>query len=396
MIEFFADLHVHIGRTTDGKPVKISASPQLTFPRILEEAANRKGIEMVGVVDCISPGVLEDVAALLDDGRMEPVAGGGLRYGKCLTVILAAEIGADVQGKEAHFLAYVPTYEAARDLSTSLTPYVTNLQLSSQKARLSCDALFDLTEGVGGILVPAHVFTPHKGVYGQCVDTLTNAFEEQHIQNLAAIELGLGADTALALRIQELDTIPFVSNSDAHSLKRIGREYNRIQATTCSFNGLRQALTGEEGRIVANYGIDPRLGKYRRTWCHTCDQPIPLLPNRRCPMCSGTNLTVGVIDRVAELADRSPEEVSELIQHRPPYVYQIPLEFVPGVGPRTMDKLLNHFGTEMNILHRTSEEELAAVVGPSVAQNIVAAREGRLQLTEGGGGVYGRLDSINA
>lgn len=396
MIELFADLHIHIGRTTTGQRVKMAASDRLTFPGILREAAERKGLDMVGIVDCASVGVLDDVAAMIERGEMSPLDDGGLRYRDKLTVILAAEIGANANGREAHFLSFLPTYEAARAYSTSLAPYVTNRQLSSQKARLDAADLLALTKQVGGFFVPAHVFTPHKGYYGHCAARLHASFNGAHFDHIAAVELGLSADTAMAARISELDEIAFVSNSDAHSLKRIGREYNRIRVDSVSFAGLRRALLGHSGGIVTNYGLDPRLGKYHRTWCHVCDAKIPLRADRRCPKCGEGDLTVGVHDRLEEVADRSALEASEALTRRPLYVHQVPLEFVPGVGARTIDRLLAAFGTEMDILHRVTRDELAAVLPERVVTHIVLARSGRLSLLPGGGGVYGRVASRNA
>ena len=78
-------------------------------------------------------------------------------------------------------------------------------------------------------------------------------------------------------------------------------------------------------------------------------------------------------------------------ENRPPYVYQIPLSFIPGLGGKTIDKLLNHFETEMTILHRLSKDDIEAVVGEKIASQIINSREGKVQIQSGGGGVYGKL-----
>ena len=100
---------------------------------------------------------------------------------------------------------------------------------------------------------------------------------------------------------------------------------------------------------------------------------------------------MGVFDRLLEVADRDEEEAALWAARRPPYVHQVPLEFIPGVGPRTLSRLLSAFGTEMNILHRVSAEALAEVVPRPVAERIVLARSGRLRLAAGGGGRYGKV-----
>src|SRR5690606_6878867 len=116
---------------------------------------------------------------------------------------------------------------------------------------------------------------------------------------------------------------------------------------------------------------------------------IPLNKERTCPACGSNRITVGVSDRLEEVADRA----QGALEGRPPYVHQVPLEFVPGVGRRTLNALLEAFGTEMNVLHRASEKELAAVVGEKVAQRIVMARTGHLRIVSGGGGKYGRIEA---
>jgi PHP family Zn ribbon phosphoesterase len=99
-------------------------------------------------------------------------------------------------------------------------------------------------------------------------------------------------------------------------------------------------------------------------------------------------VVVGVRDRLEIIRDRDYPEM----QSRPPYNYQIPLEFIPRVGPKTIDKLIDHFGSEMKVLHDASYEEIAEVVKEDMARNIVLAREGKLGIDVGGGGVYGRIE----
>lgn len=388
MIEYFADLHVHIGRTQGGAPVKVTASAGLTFENILHEAVYRKGIDAVAVVDCASPGVLCDITGMLKTGEMRVQEGGGLLFREKLAVFPAAEIGVDVGRGEAHFIAYLPDHEAAAEFSCRLEAHVTNVHLSSQKARCDAACLLRLSLECGGFLIPAHAFTPHKGYYGRSANRLGDFFSLSEIEAMPSVELGLSCDTSMASRICELDRFSFLSNSDAHSLAKIAREYNRIRAKDLSFEGLKRALVGEEGGIVANYGLDPRLGKYHRTYCNGCKEHIPLTPDRTCPRCGGKEIVAGVADRLEEIADRPSTHVPT---GRPPYFYQVPLEYVPGVGRRTLDRLIAAFGSEMQVLHAASEEQLAEVVPARVARAIVAAREGRLVFAEGGGGIYGKV-----
>ena len=117
-------------------------------------------------------------------------------------------------------------------------------------------------------------------VSGSSVETYVECAEKiAELDKIPAIELGLSSDTFLADKISELETKSFLTNSDAHSLPKIAREYNRIQVEGISFKDFLKALKREDGRkILANYGMDPKLGKYHRTYCETCDKRIP----RRC------------------------------------------------------------------------------------------------------------------
>ena len=223
-----------------------------------------------------------------------------------------------------------------------------------------------------------------------CLSSTARHSDKEKFNKIFAIELGLSADTELADQISELETRTFITNSDAHSLPKIAREYNKILVEDISFKELLKALKNEDGRkILCNYGLDPKLGKYHRTYCETCDRPIEGEPPIfECPECHGTNITMGVLDRIVSIRDK---EKSISPANRPPYIYQVPLTFIPGLGSKTIDKLLNTFETEMNVLHKLSEDDIEAVVGEKVAKTIVAAREGKATIQAGGGGVYGKL-----
>ena len=105
--------------------------------------------------------------------------------------------------------------------------------------------------------------------------------------------------------------------------------------------------------------------------------------------CDSRNITMGVYDRIEIIKDKKETKSPDI---RPEYVYQYPLTFIPGVGGKTIDKLLEHFGTEMTILHQLSDDDIEAVVGSKVAQNIIKARDGKMHIVEGGGGVYGKVE----
>ena len=151
------------------------------------------------------------------------------------------------------------------------------------------------------------------------------------------------------------------------------------------------ALKNENGRkIVSNYGLDPKLGKYHRTYCEVCDKRIDgIAPVTKCNTCDSRNITMGVYDRIEIIKDKKDTKSPKF---RPEYIYQIPLTFIPGVGGKTINKLLDYFGTEMTILHKLSNDDIEAIVGEKVAKNIISARDGKMHIVEGGGGVYGKVE----
>ena len=396
MYEVFADLHVHIGRSEKGKPIKITAAKTLNFANIAKECAERKGINIVGIIDCASPYVIEDIENFLKTGDAYELEDGGIIYKDKVCILLGNEVETSEKGRNgkcgsAHNVCFFPHLKDIKGFSKEMSNHIKNITLSTQRSDLSGYDLIDIVEKYNGILIPAHVFTPHKSYYGNCTDRLENIFKEK-FDKIFAIELGLSSDTYLADTISELESRTFVTNSDAHSLPKIAREYNKIQVEDISFKEVVMALKNEQGRkIVANYGLDPKLGKYHRTYCDDCEKSIETKePVEICPICGGKNVTFGVFDRIELIKDKvktvSPEQ-------RPPYIYQIPLGFIPGLGGKTIDKLLSNFETEMNILHKLSKDDIEAVVGEKLADNIVNARQGNMKIYSGGGGNYGKIET---
>ncbi|WNS74110.1 endonuclease Q family protein [Bacillus sp. DTU_2020_1000418_1_SI_GHA_SEK_038] len=385
MKDYYSDLHIHIGRTMTGKPVKITGAKSLTFTNIIEHARNEKGLNMIGIIDCHSPEVILEIAQLMETGDVTEHQEGGLQYGD-LTIIPGSELeiyDENCQGP-IHVLCYFPTLTIMKEFSYWLSNHLKNITLSSQRIYASGRGLQTKVKELGGLFIPAHVFTPFKSLYGKGVHrSLEEVFDKDQID---AIELGLSADTAMADQIKELHNYSFLTNSDAHSLKKIAREYHVLQMAEPSFLELERALKGEDGRrIKANYGLDPLLGKYHQTVCSQCFAPFDPIINE-CENCGSIKYIKGVADRITEL-----KTSNELPDNRPPYVHQVPLEFIPGLGPKMLQKLLDHFGTEMAILHEVPLEKLSEIIPAKTADLIVKAREGKLSLSAGGGGKYGKI-----
>jgi len=394
MYEVFADLHVHIGRSEQGKPIKITAARSLNFANIAKECADRKGINVVGIIDCASPYVIEDIEKFLQSGDAYELQDGGIIYKDKVCILLGSEVETSEVSRNgkcgsAHNICFFPHLKDIKGFSKEMSTHIKNITLSTQRSDVSGYELIDIVEKYNGILIPAHIFTPYKSYYGNCVDRIKDIFKEKY-EKIFAVELGLSSDTFLADMITELEGKTFVTNSDAHSLPKIAREYNKMQVEDINFKEVVKALKNEEGRkIIANYGLDPKLGKYHRTHCDNCNCTIETKePVKECPKCGSDKVTFGVFDRIELIKDK---EKTQSPDNRPPYIYQIPLTFIPGVGGKTIEKLIDTFETEMNILHKLSQDDIEAVVGEKVAKNIVNAREGNINVESGGGGVYGKV-----
>ena len=394
MYEVFADLHVHIGRSENGKPIKITAARSLNFANIAKECAERKGINIVGIIDCASPYVIEDIEKFLQTGEAYELKDGGIIYKDKVCILLGSEVETSEKGRNgkkgaAHNICFFPHLNDIKAFSQEMSHHIKNITLSTQRSDLSGYDLIDIVEKYNGILIPAHIFTPFKSYYGNCTDRLQNIFKEKY-DKIFAVELGLSSDTFLADEISELENKTFVTNSDAHSLPKIAREYNKMQVEDISFKEVVKALKNEDGRkILANYGLDPKLGKYHRTYCDNCNQTIETKePVEKCPYCGSDKVTFGVFDRIELIKDKKETKSPE---NRPPYIYQVPLGFIPGVGGKTIEKLLDNFETEMNILHKLSKDDIEAVVGEKVANSIEKARTGNAKVQSGGGGNYGKI-----
>ncbi|WP_312108909.1 endonuclease Q family protein [Brevibacillus reuszeri] len=379
-------MHIHIGGTWSGKPVKITASRNMTLTKILEEASEKKGMDVIGIIDSHSPEVQEELLDLLEKGAATELEDGGIAY-KETVLLLGCEVEIKEAGRgEAHFLVYMPRLKEMQAFTNWLSVRCKNVHLSSQRINTTLTELQACISELGGLLVPAHIFTPHKGLYGSCTDAMSDVLDPSRIY---AVELGLSANTEMADTLSELHDKTFLTNSDAHSLGKIGREYQAILMAKRSFAEWEKALRRAYGRRVSmNFGLHPELGKYHQTACQGCQSLLPADAMGRCPECGHKRVVRGVAARIEQLADLA---AGQHPAHRPPYIEQIPLDFIPGVGPKMLEKLYHTFGTQMNILHRVKEQELASVTGEKIAALIAGARSGRLQVQAGGAGTYGKI-----
>jgi len=384
MGSYFADMHIHVGRDIDNHPVKITGAKSLTLTNILIEASRNKGIDLIGVIDCHAPAVQKEIKQLIKQGAAVELTDGGIRF-ENVTLLLGSEI--EVYDEHCHgpihVLCFLPTLSSMEHFSEWLSARMKNINLSSQRYYGGAKELQYKVKELEGLFIPAHVFTPFKSLYGKGVKrSLKEVLDEDLID---AIELGLSSDTEMADQIRELHDFTFVTNSDAHSLPKIAREYQKIVMETPSFKEFNWALQQiGDRKVIKNYGMNPQLGKYHRTVCKNCMNNVSNAAES-CPYCGARQIIKGVADRISELKN-TDESVS-----RPPYLYQVPLEYLPSLGPKTFKKLLSRFQTEMNVIHHAQMEELIEVIPEKLAKSIIRMREGNLEISAGGGGTYGHI-----
>ncbi len=241
------------------------------------------------------------------------------------------------------------------------------------------------------MLLPAHAFTPFKSLLGSCISSF-DELSEQNI-NFKTIELGLSADKFLAGYIPKIDTMTTLSNSDAHSMPKIGREYNRLFLNHLNFHEIKNVLL-DNGTKIVNYGLHPQLGKYYRSFCNKCMKNISEYPPpvHTCPYCGSQKIVVGVLDRISWLADNCDINASNHPGGRfDNYIYQVPLSDLPGIGDSTYWTLIESIGSEMKVIHQSTYDELIQLVSPKIADLILKSRTGELSIVPGGGGYYGRV-----
>ncbi len=266
---YVADLHIHIGRTWSNAAVKITAASSLTLENIIYYAEHIKGIDVIGIIDCHVSEILDQIDEQLMNGEAYEREGGGIQYSK-VTLFLGTELEIYDHNCKGpiHVLAYLPTVKKMRLFSEWLKMRMKNATLSSQRIYETATVIQEKVHELSGLFIPAHIFTPFKSMYGKgVIQSLSEVF---HPDLIDAVELGLSSDTRMAEQVEELQSYPFLTNSDAHSLEKMAREYQIIRMNEPSFEEWRLALKGRDGRkIVTNYGLDLYLGNTTKRFVHS-------------------------------------------------------------------------------------------------------------------------------
>lgn len=385
---YFADFHVHVGISESGKWIKVPSSKNLTVENILNTALYKKGLDIIGIIDALSPLVQSDLQRLLVEGSLCPIPDGGYLYKSKLVVVLGGEVETkEEKGGLAHTLFYLPTIEQLADLTKDLSYYIKNINMSCQNAHMNIKKLYNIAKKHHSKIIPAHIFTPFKSIYGNCTNKFSNLFEQDEIIDIAAVELGLSADSLMANKISELESFSYLANSDAHSLQNIAREFNElIIADSISYKSIFAAVEDKEGSIKSLFGLNPAMGKYYLTRCAECGKRQEY-QTKKCLLCGG-RVVKGVSERIQEIADKKSKAISN---KKAIYRYHFPLNQVPGIGNKMLQRVYDNNLTELYVMYESSNVELESLFGKRIAKIIQNIKKSQITIKSGGAGCYGKV-----
>ncbi|MFY1625789.1 UvrD-helicase domain-containing protein [Micromonospora sp. WMMD735] len=409
---FVADLHIH-------SKYSRACSRDLTLPN-LGWWARRKGIGVLGTGDFTHPAWYDhlretlqpaepglyrlgpeaeaDIARRLPPRLADAAKADPVRF--MLSVEISTIYKRDDRTRKVHHLIYLPDLDAVARFNTALGR-IGNLG-SDGRPILGLDSrdLLEITLDASpdGYLVPAHIWTPWFSALGSKsgFDAIADCYADL-AEHVFAVETGLSSDPAMNWRVGSLDRYRLVSNSDAHSPPALAREAT-VFSSARDYFAIRDALRTGDG-LAGTIEFFPEEGKYHADGHRLCG--VNWAPERtraaggRCPEC-GKPLTVGVLSRVEELADRPDGHRPE---HARDVTHLVPLAEILGeinkVGPRSkkvegkLNELVAALGPELEILTRTPVDEISRVGGELLGEGIGRLRRGDVRRVPGFDGEYG-------
>ncbi len=405
-MRFFADLHIHsrFSRAT---------SRDVTLES-LWKWAQIKGISVLGSGDFTHPQWFKELKKKLDNESnnlfkikkkyrvISPPDSCVNEVFFMLTTEVSCIYVKNGKVRKIHSLILVPDFAAASELTRSLSK-IGNLS-SDGRPILGLDAktLLKITLDISDeiLFIPAHAWTPHFSVFGACsgFDSLEECFDEL-TPHIYAIETGLSSNPSMNWRLSLLDPITLISNSDAHSPARIGREAN-ILHTELSYKAILNAIKTKQG-FAGTVEFFPEEGKYHYDGHRPCG--VSLSPeetvrhNYLCPVCN-KKITIGVMHRVEKLSDRKE---GFRLSDAPPFYSIIPLQEIiseikrVGVNSKMVIteyfRLIERLGDELRILIDLPLDDFEHAGAPLLKDAISRMRSGNVHVAPGFDGEYGKI-----
>lgn len=416
-MKIVADFHIH-------SPYARAVSKAMTLEN-LDYWARLKGITVMGTGDFTHPQWIKEIKSKLEPAepglyKLKDSVRKSSRQARTvlfersredtatrfmLTVEISSIYSKGGKGRRVHNLIFAPSVETAEKINAQLG-WQGNLK-SDGRPIVGVDSKNLLKLALDAdercLFVPAHVWTPWFSVFGSMsgFNSIEECFDE-YAKYIYALETGLSSDPAMNWRLSALDKYALISNSDSHSLRRIGREANILDAEL-SYDGIVSAIKSKDPKkFLSTIEFFPEEGIYHYDGHRNCKMRLTPQETRGlkkiCPVC-GKPVTVGVMYRVEELADR-PEGFRP--EWAIPYKNMVPLDEIIaeafGVASATTKrvqeeykKLVEDFGGELPILFDVSENDLAGRVRPEIAEGIMRVRNGKLHIEPGYDGLYGKV-----
>lgn len=383
-----ADLHVH-------SKYSMATSKNMN-PETMAVESMKKGLNLIATGDALHSKWLEEL-----EDQLTPLDDTGIYKTDIEGVSTNFITTTEVEDKERiHHLLIIPSLEVAWQMRDEFT--VKNMDADGRpKIRMHASEIIDIAKDYDCIVGPAHIFTPWTGIF-----KTYDSIEECYGQKVDFVELGLSSDTILADTIEELHDYPFLTNSDSHSPwpHRIGREFNKIDLSELSFKAIKKAIGSD--KILENYGINPRMGKYHETGCIKCYKlyDIKDAQNNNMKCSCGGQIKKGVKSRIDELSTLAEGKHPK---NRPHYQYVLPLaELLSTVHDKGVttkyvqtryNQLIEEFSNEIDVLINIPVEKIA-IIDKKLATIIQAYRTNNLDIIPGRGGQYGTVnykESVN-
>jgi uncharacterized protein (TIGR00375 family) len=399
LMTVIADLHIH-------SRFAMACSKNITI-RGLEEAAVMKGIKLLGTGDFTHNQWMAEMKTVLEeDGNgLYRVSGSnsGVRFVPSTEISTVYE--KDGKFRKIHTCVLSSSIEAAESINDSIKNSGKLDSDGRPTLSISAAELLDriFKSDSRAFVFPAHIWTPYFGVFGSIsgFDTLEAAYED-NTKHIFALETGLSSDTLMNWRLSSLDKYALISNSDMHSLQKMGREANIFDfgVKALSYSGLTDALITKDDRFVGTIEFYPEEGKYHYDGHGRCAFSVNPETSKitRCPKC-GKPLVVGVLHRVDSLADRPSGYKPKGNKN---YSYLVPLieiiayathksEYSP-VTRATYSNIISSLGDEFTVLQSIPFDEIAKCSTPEIAECIKSVREGRVSIKPGYDGVFGEIN----
>ncbi len=411
-MRFIADFHIH-------SHFSIATSKNLT-PEHLDYWARLKGITVIGTGDFTHPGWIQELKE-----KLEPAEQGLFKLKKTLAVdpsqvtrhltgadvrfVLTAEVSCiykkNGKVRKVHNVIFAPDFETVEKIQHALTRIGGNITSDGRPilgldSRDLLDIALNASENI--FFVPAHIWTPWFSALGakSGFDTIEECYDDLS-DYIHAVETGLSSDPAMNWICSFLDKYTIISNSDAHSPEKLGREAN-IFTTDLSYDAITDTLrTGDPDRFHGTIEFFPQEGKYHYDGHRKCTilwDPVETLRNNGICTACNKKVTIGVMNRVVQLSDReNPDER----KNRHPYTCIIPLpeilSEIVGVGPSSKKikslylEVIKKLGPEFSILLDISPEDIASVGYNELAEAVNRMRNREVIITEGFDGEFGKI-----